>query len=39
VTNINFIFETSPNAKSKEKKSGGTLHINPPLISKQNFYM
>ena len=27
MTNTTFIFETSPNTKSKEKKGGGTWHI------------
>jgi len=30
VTNITFIFETSPNTKPKEKKVGGTWHIMSP---------
>jgi len=34
VTNITFIFETSPNTKRKEKKVGGTWHIMPPSLKK-----
>jgi len=29
VTNITFIFETSPNAKPKDKKTRGPWHIRP----------
>jgi len=31
VTNITFIFETSPNTKSKEKKVGGHGILCPPV--------
>jgi len=30
VSNITFIFDTSPNTKPKEKKVGGTWHIMSP---------
>jgi len=34
MTNITFIFETSPNTKPNEKKVGGTWHIMPPPVWK-----
>ena len=34
VTNITFIFETSPITKPKEKKVGGTWHIMSPRLKK-----
>jgi len=34
VTNVAFIFETSPNTKSKEKNVGGTQHIISPPFEK-----
>jgi len=34
VTNITFIFETSPNTKPKEKKVRGTWHIISPELKK-----
>jgi len=34
VTNITFIFETSPNAKPKEKKLRVTWHIMSPSLKK-----
>jgi len=37
VTNITFIFETSPNTKPKEKKLGGTWHIMSPPSEKVGY--
>jgi len=34
VTNITFIFETSPNTKPKEKKVGRTWHFMSPRLKK-----
>jgi len=34
VTNITFIFETSPNTKPKEKKWGGRGILCPPRLKK-----
>jgi len=34
VTNITFIFETSPNTKQKEKKVGGHGILYPPHLNK-----
>jgi len=34
VTNITFVFETSPNAKPKEKKVGGHGILCPPRLKK-----
>ena len=34
MTNITFIFETSPNAKAKEKKAGGHGILCPPPSEK-----
>jgi len=34
VTNITFIFETSPNTKPKEKEVGGTWHTMSPPSEK-----
>jgi len=34
VTNITFIFETSPNTKRKEKKWGDMAYYVPPRLKK-----
>jgi len=39
VTNITFVFETSPNTKHKEKKVGGTWHIMSPWSEKVGGYV